>query len=144
MDKIIEYCIYFVVIPLIGLGLLSFISVGLKNNDITFIYHLISYSLTLAGFTLVGGVFEKKKASEIKIKLLESSKFFILAALLFISGISLASIEGDTVARYFDPWYLTASAGISIVVGLLIFVIGFIHLVRYLCTYRTTSTKSRK
>ncbi|MBU4502336.1 MAG: hypothetical protein KKA79_07085 [Nanoarchaeota archaeon] len=113
----------------------------MENNDVTYIYQFIGYSLTMAGFTLLGGIFEKKKHQDIEIKLFESSKFFILAALLFMSGMALVAIGGYTAVKYINPWYFTTLAAISLIIGQIIFVIGFLHLVRYLMMYRPTQDK---
>lgn len=130
---IILVVFFFILIPL---GLMNFSNEGLKRDNIDFIHQLIGYSLTLSGFTLLGGIFEKDKPKKIELKLFISSLGFLLTAFLFIIFIALVAMpEKMTQADADYAWLATYGALFTFCLALFFFVAGFVFLLYTLLGY---------
>jgi hypothetical protein len=96
-------------------------------------------ALTLFGFTLIGGIFEKNNHKEIEINLFDSSLSFLAVSMAFFFMYSLSSI----FAKEIMPFSINPTSVIVIVafscamlVGFVGFIAGFLKLYQTLIDYR--------
>jgi hypothetical protein len=130
---------------LIPLGLMNLFNEDAKTNDLNFVYQLIGYSLSLSGFTMLGGIFDRDKPKEIELKLFISSIGFLLTSFLFIVFMGLAMMP-EKMKQADNEYAMLSSYGAvtAFGLGLLFFVAGFIFLLAALIGHATELIKTRK
>jgi len=109
-------------------------------------------SLTLFGFTLIGGIFEKnkdrkngeKKLIEIEKKLFDSSIYFLATSISFYFMYALSSVFTKEMTPMEDiPTALIVGAfGVAMFIGYYGLILGFINLYQVLVDYRATFDKN--
>jgi phosphatidylserine synthase len=127
---------YIVVISLVvaiaGGGVVAFSTFGLMQNDFQPIYFFIGTSITLSGFTMIGGIFGKKNASKTEKDLFGLSIIFLFSAfssILFIGLFSL--IRGQEIDTWLNQVWFWLSA-ITNIIGICLFMVGFVSLLTIL------------
>lgn len=106
LRKILGVLFILGIIVLLSIGLLNYVNQQLKQGDTDIIFELISINLTLFGFGLVAGIFEKK-AKNLKFierKLFLSSLIFLSSSIFLFAYAGLNSLpESDYLGSVFKP-----------------------------------------
>lgn len=122
------------VVAVAAAGLVLFSVYSLVRADFQPIYFFIGTAITVSGFTMLGGIFEKKNPSEVEKKLFGLSIVFLISAFSFILLIGLFHIIGPEVI---DTWQKRVNylAMAIFCIGIISFVVGFYGLLLTLIDY---------
>lgn len=130
------------VLWLFGIAIQSINSFLHQEYSMYLIYGQIA--LTLFGFTLIGGIFEKKRnPSEIVKKLFDSSISFLTVAIAFFFMYSMSSVfTKDMIPMDAIPTALVVgSFSLAMMIGFYGIILGFLNLYQILIDYRMTFDK---
>ena len=114
---------------LLWLGITNYTTLELGQNRVDFIFQLIEINLTLFGFSLVGGIFEKykepkeEKAESVEIKLFQSSMNFLTSTLFLFMFIGSSFLPKETMFYSI----LNGLAPLFLIFAILLFCIGLIN-----------------
>ena len=101
-------------------------------------------ALTVFGFTLIGGIFEKRKGrSKIENELFDSSLSFLITAIAFLFMYSLSSalpLDMDQIQTYI----VVGSFSVAMFIGFMGMTSGFLDLLKILIYYRVELNKKLK
>jgi hypothetical protein len=120
----------------------AYISIVDNNYDILFQYGQIS--LTVFGFSLIGGIFEKKNHSDIEVKLFETSISFLITSISFFYLYAIIPVylrEGVFVMYSFNERLIFCSIFIAMLLAFTGIITGFTTLLQYLIAYRNDMDK---
>ncbi len=131
-------------------GILVQFIVALLHQDFSMFQVYGEVALTLFGFTLLGGIFEKNKEHpEIERKLFDSSLSFLIVAIAFFFMYSLSSVFTKEMMSFNNVGTTIIFVGaffIAMMVGFYGFILGFLNLYRILLEHResfdTSQTKN--
>lgn len=130
------------VLWLFGIGIQSINSFLHQEYSMYIIYGQIA--LTLFGFTLLGGIFEKKRnPSEIVKKLFDSSISFLTVAIAFFFMYSVSSVftKDMTSMDEVSTALVVGSFSLAMLIGFYGLIFGFLNLYQILIDYRATFDK---
>ena len=132
----------FAALPVIWLlGIFMQFLNGIIIKDYTMFKDYGMIALTAFGFTLIGGIFEKRKDhSKIEIELLDSSLSFLITAIAFLFMYSLSSVlplDMDQIQTYI----VVGSFSVTMFIGFMGMTSGFLDLLKILIHYRVELNK---
>lgn len=117
-----------------------------KNNDYSMFKEYGMVALTIFGFTLIGGIFERgKNKPEIVTHLFDSSISFLTTAIAFYFMYSISSLvllETGNKIQY-STIVIGITSGIAVGIGILGIVFGLLNLYQILITFRLTFEKNK-
>lgn len=123
---------------LFGIALQFLDAIINKDYSMFLIYGEIA--LTLFGFTLIGGIFEKNKNhEEIEIKLFDSSLSFLIVAIAFFFMYSLSSVFTKEIISFSiipTTELIVGAFFVAMMVGFYGLILGFLNLYKTLINYR--------
>lgn len=112
------------------------------NKDYTMFQVYGEIALTLFGFTLLGGIFEKNKGhAEIEITLFDSSLSFLAVTIAFFFMYSLSSVfTKEIIPSNIIPTteLIVVAFFVAMMVGFYGLILGFLNLYKTLINYRIT------
>lgn len=115
---------------------------SLGNGDFSMMHIYGQITLTLFGFTLVGGIFENRKPSPIVKKLFNSSILFLLTSMAFFIMYALSSyIMLDYAKLDLSGMMVLIAYVIAMGIGFFGMIVGFLNLFQILLDYRGTLEK---
>ena len=115
---------------------------SLEKSDFSMMYTYGQITLTLFGFTLVGGIFENRKPSPIVKKLFNSSILFLLTSMAFFIMYALSSyIMLDYAKLDLSGVMVLMAFAIAMCIGFFGMIVGFLNLFQILLDYRGTLEK---
>ena len=126
-----------IVIWLFGMGIQFIRSVLQQDYTMLQIYGQIA--LTLFGFTLIAGIFEKNKEhSKIEKKLFDSSLYFLTTSISFYFMYALSSVFTKEMTPMDDiaSAIVVSSFSVAMFIGYYGIILGFVNLYRILVDYR--------
>lgn len=106
------------------------------EKDYTMFMEYGMVTLTLFGFTLIGGIFERDiDQSPIKLKLFDSSLNFLITSIAFFVMYSTSYfLQSD--ADLYGKIIIVGTFVISFILGFMGMILGFVHLLKILIEYR--------
>ena len=126
--------LYFPIVVLWVFGLfLQFIN-SVKNNDYSMFKEYGMVALTIFGFTLIGGIFERGKKPDIVKRLFNSSLSFLTTAIAFYFMYSISYlilIETSKEIQY-STVVIGITSGIAITIGFIGIIFGLLELYQIL------------
>jgi hypothetical protein len=119
---------------------LQFVQIVLVSKDFTLLRDYGQITLTIFGFALIGGIFEKNKSpSLIEIKLFDTSISFLIASISFFYLYSILPLyisEDVFVFGSFPERLVFISIVFTMFLAFYGLISGFINFLRYLIDYR--------
>ena len=115
--------------------MMQFLDTIVEGNYTMFMeYGMVT--LTLFGFTLIGGIFEdNKEQSPIKLKLFDSSLNFLITSIAFFVMYSISYFfQSDT--NLYGTTIIGVTFVISFILGFVGMIVGFVNLLKILIDYR--------
>jgi len=117
-----------------------------KTNDYSMFKEYGMVALTVFGFTLVGGIFEKgKNKPEIVTQLFDSSLSFLMTAMAFYFMYSISSVLSDKTVVMDDlqVWIIVGASFIALMVSFFGLIFGLLNLYQVLINYRINFDKNK-
>lgn len=128
-EKISSSIVFFTLLLAFS-GLVLFSIRGLNKDDFESIYFFIGTAITLSGFTMLSGIFEKKETqNKIEKKLFLLSTLFLLSAFSFIVFIGLYSIFKDVTIITWQEQFWSIILVCTYYLGIIPFFSGFAYLI---------------
>jgi len=118
--------------------LIQFIN-SLKNQEYSMFYEYGTIALTVFGFTLIGGIFEKNKSqSKIVKQLFDSSLSFLITAISFYFMYSLSSFFTNNLmsSGEIQNILIIGTFFLAQIIGFLGLIMGLLNLYQILVSYR--------
>jgi len=117
-----------------------------KTNDYSMFKEYGMVALTVFGFTLVGGIFEKgKNKPEIVTQLFDSSLSFLTTAIAFYFMYSISSVLSDETIVMGDlqVWIIVGASLIALMISFYGLIFGLLNLYQVLINYRVNFDKNK-
>jgi phosphatidylserine synthase len=129
VDSVLSWIVYFTLLFAFA-GLVLFSIRGLVKDDFESIYFFIGTAITLSGFTMLSGIFEKKETKKkIEKKLFLLSILFLFSAFSFIVFIGLYSIFNDVKIITWQEQFWNIILVCTYYLGIIPFFSGFTYLI---------------